>query len=137
MQNTKDTFYITLRTRLAAVNPARTMTLRAVTRPGMLVGEAELRCPSDADTFHADLDRFRGRSAAARDPRPDDCELQTSTAGTQARRGTRSWPLPRRNWTTKCSSFCIRTRHKSEPTRRIRPPLWETWSSGPSCVTPS
>ena len=38
MQNTKDTFYITLRTRLTAVNPARTMTLRAVTRPGMLVG---------------------------------------------------------------------------------------------------
>ena len=25
MQNTKDTFYITLRSRLAAVNPARTM----------------------------------------------------------------------------------------------------------------
>jgi hypothetical protein len=41
MQNAKDTFYITLRTRLAALNPARTMLLRAVTRPGILVADAE------------------------------------------------------------------------------------------------
>ena len=34
MQNAKDTFYMTLRDRLAAVNPARTMVLRGVTRPG-------------------------------------------------------------------------------------------------------
>lgn len=41
MQNAKDTFYITLRNRLAAVNPERTMTLRGVVRPGILVEEAE------------------------------------------------------------------------------------------------
>ena len=42
MQNAKDTFYVTLRDRLAAVNPARTMVLRGVTRPGVLVEENEL-----------------------------------------------------------------------------------------------
>ncbi|MGA8163104.1 MAG: hypothetical protein WCB76_20015, partial [Acidobacteriaceae bacterium] len=41
MQNAKDTFYLTLRNRLATVNPARTMTLRSVSRPGILVEDAE------------------------------------------------------------------------------------------------
>jgi len=41
MQNAKDTFYITLRNRLTTVNPDRTMSLRAVMRPGILVEEAE------------------------------------------------------------------------------------------------
>jgi hypothetical protein len=52
MQNAKDTFYITLRSRLATTNPARTMTLRAVTRPGILVSEAE------APTLQPLLDAF-------------------------------------------------------------------------------
>ena len=42
MQNARDTFYVTLRERLAIVNPARTMVLRGVTRPGVLVEENEL-----------------------------------------------------------------------------------------------
>ncbi|HTD96333.1 MAG TPA: hypothetical protein VK627_05370, partial [Edaphobacter sp.] len=42
MRNARDTFYVTLRDRLAAVNPARTMVLRGVTRPGVLVEENEL-----------------------------------------------------------------------------------------------
>jgi hypothetical protein len=42
MQNAKDTFYVTLRDRLAAVNPARTMVVRGVTRPGVRVEENEL-----------------------------------------------------------------------------------------------
>lgn len=41
MQDAKDTFYITLRDRLTTVNPARTMTLRGIVRPGILVEEAE------------------------------------------------------------------------------------------------
>jgi hypothetical protein len=41
MQNAKDSFYITLRNRLALVNPARVMTLRAVQRPGIMVEDAE------------------------------------------------------------------------------------------------
>lgn len=42
MQNARDTFYVTLRDRLAAVNPARAIVLRGVTRPGVLVVENEL-----------------------------------------------------------------------------------------------
>ncbi len=42
MQNARDTFYVTLRDRLAAVNPARTLVLRGVVRPGVLVAENEL-----------------------------------------------------------------------------------------------
>src|ERR1700761_8130825 len=42
MQNAKDAFYVALRDRLAAINPARTMVLRGVTRPGVLVEENEL-----------------------------------------------------------------------------------------------
>jgi hypothetical protein len=51
MQNAKDTFYTTLQTRLAALNPARTLVLRGVTRPGTLVDENELPTafiPTDA-----------------------------------------------------------------------------------------
>ncbi len=42
MQATKDTFYVTLRDRVAAANPARTVVVRGVTRPGVLVEENEL-----------------------------------------------------------------------------------------------
>jgi hypothetical protein len=42
MQSARDTFYVVLRDRLAALNPARTMVLRGVTRPGVLVEENEL-----------------------------------------------------------------------------------------------
>ena len=42
MQNAKDTFYTTLQSRLAAMNPARTIVVRGVVRPGTLVDENEL-----------------------------------------------------------------------------------------------
>jgi len=42
VQNAKDTFYETLRTRISAANPERTIVLRGVTRPGVLVEENEL-----------------------------------------------------------------------------------------------
>ena len=42
MQNAKDTFYELLRSRIAAANPERTIVLRGVTRPGVLVEENEL-----------------------------------------------------------------------------------------------
>lgn len=41
MQNAKDSFYMTLRNRLAAVNPERTILLRGAVRPGILVEDAE------------------------------------------------------------------------------------------------
>src|SRR3977135_1346279 len=46
MQNARDTFYVTLRDRLAAVNPARTMGLRGETRPGGLGQEKALASAS-------------------------------------------------------------------------------------------
>jgi hypothetical protein len=42
MQNAKDTFYTTLQSRLAALNPSRTIVLRGVVRPATLVDENEL-----------------------------------------------------------------------------------------------
>jgi hypothetical protein len=50
MQNAQNTFYITLRNRLVALNPNRTVYLRGVTRPGILVESNELvvaQPPSD------------------------------------------------------------------------------------------
>jgi len=42
MQNAKDTFYVMLQSRLAALNPARTIVVRSQVRPGILVDENEL-----------------------------------------------------------------------------------------------
>jgi hypothetical protein len=42
VQNAKDTFYEVLRSRVVALNPYRTVVLRGVTRPGVLVEENEL-----------------------------------------------------------------------------------------------
>lgn len=53
MQNAKDTFYITLQSRLAALNPSRTLVLRGITRPGTLVDENEL------PTAFVPMDAFR------------------------------------------------------------------------------
>ena len=45
MQFTKDTFYITLRNRLATVNPSRVMALDGTTRPAIVVAENEAVIP--------------------------------------------------------------------------------------------
>jgi hypothetical protein len=42
VQNAKDTFYEMLRSRIATANPERTIVLRGVVRPGVLVEENEL-----------------------------------------------------------------------------------------------
>lgn len=88
MQNAKDTFYITLRDRLATVNPNRTMMLRAVTRPGILVEEAE------APMAELPLDVFvlRWTKLEADLQLPSilvqiTCEIHYATAGTQANAG--------------------------------------------------
>ena len=52
MENAKDSFYVALRNRLATVNPNRSMLLRGVQRPGILVEEAEAVTPMlPADAF--------------------------------------------------------------------------------------
>lgn len=42
MQHARDTFFVELRNRLAALNPQRTIALRGLSRPGVLVEENEL-----------------------------------------------------------------------------------------------
>ena len=42
MQNTKDSFFIALRDRLAALNPARTISVLGITRPAVIVAENEI-----------------------------------------------------------------------------------------------
>ncbi|AFL86492.1 hypothetical protein Terro_0141 [Terriglobus roseus DSM 18391] len=42
MQNAKDTFYVTLRDRLAALNPSREVQVRGALRPAVVVAENEL-----------------------------------------------------------------------------------------------
>ncbi len=88
MQNAKDTFYITLRNRLATVNPSRTMVLRAVTRPGILVQEAEAPVPQP----HLDAFALSWTGLAADLQMPAilaqmGCEIQYSTAGAQNNAG--------------------------------------------------
>jgi len=55
MENTRDTFYVMLRNRLAALNPGRTVVVRGLVRPGVLVEENELATmfqPVDAFCLH-------------------------------------------------------------------------------------
>ncbi|HEY2861073.1 MAG TPA: hypothetical protein VGJ21_21870 [Terracidiphilus sp.] len=64
MQHAKDSFYMVLRNRLAALNPERTIVLRGAARPGILVEEAEApfnQLPSDVfvlrwEGFGTDID---------------------------------------------------------------------------------
>jgi hypothetical protein len=88
MQNAKDTFYITLRNRLATVNPERTMTLRGVVRPGILVEEAE----SPIAQLPIDVFVLRWTKFAADTQLPSilanmTCEIHYATAGTQGNSG--------------------------------------------------
>jgi hypothetical protein len=85
MQNAKDSFYMTLRTRLAALNPGRTILLRGAVRPGILVEEAEApfnQLPSDVFVLRwlglgTEMDLSSTMSAT-------ECEIVYQTCGTQS-----------------------------------------------------
>jgi len=85
MQNAKDSFYMALRTRLAAINPERTILLRGTVRPGILTEEAEAHFaqpPTDVYVLRwaalgMDLDLPATMKAAQ-------CEIQYTTCGTQS-----------------------------------------------------
>ncbi|HET8637843.1 MAG TPA: hypothetical protein VFL96_13425 [Acidobacteriaceae bacterium] len=88
MQNAKDTFYITLRNRLASVNPDRTMTLRGVVRPGILVEEAE----APAAQLPLDVFVLRWTKLGADTQIPSAlaamvCEIHYATSGTRDNMG--------------------------------------------------
>jgi hypothetical protein len=88
MQNAKDTFYQMLRDRLAALNPDRTIPLRGVTRPGLLVEENEL-----ATAFHLPdcfCLRWLDLSVDAYSAMPlisAECAIEYETAGTATNGG--------------------------------------------------
>jgi hypothetical protein len=88
MQNAKDTFYVTLRNRLGTLNPARTMLLRGVQRPGILVEEAESVVPIlPADVF---VLRWTALGTDVNLPlvlARLECEILYTTSGTQAASG--------------------------------------------------
>ena len=85
MQNAKDSFYVALRSRLAVINPARTILLRGALRPGIVVEEAEApfsQLPSDVFVLRwlslgIDLDLCSAMTAA-------ECQILYQTCGTQS-----------------------------------------------------
>lgn len=88
MQNAQNTFYITLRNRLAALNPARTILLRGVTRPGILVESNELvQAEPYSDIF---ILRWLGLQCDPYLPellQQMECEIEYLTEGTTANLG--------------------------------------------------
>ena len=88
MINAKDTFYLMLRDRLAGLNPARTMGLRGVIRPGILVAENELA----TDAVIPDIFRLHWTTLHVDALRPlplatMTCEIRYATAGTAGNGG--------------------------------------------------
>jgi hypothetical protein len=85
MQNAKDSFYMTLRTRLTAANPERTILLRGTVRPGILVEEAEApfsQLPNDVFVLRwlglgTDIELASTMIAT-------ECEILYQTCGTQS-----------------------------------------------------
>jgi hypothetical protein len=85
MQNAKDSFYLALRSRLAIINPERTVLLRGTLRPGIILEEAEASfAQPPADAF---ILRWIGLGADLRPPSTMmamECEVSYCTSGTQA-----------------------------------------------------
>ena len=85
MQNAKDSFYMALRTRLAAINPERTILLRGAVRPGIVAEEAEApfsQLPNDVFVLRwlgLGVDFDLGSEMAA-----EQCEILYQSCGTQS-----------------------------------------------------
>jgi len=88
MQNAKDTFYVALRDRLAIVNPARVLTIRAVQRSSILIEEAE--APMDEPLNDAFVLRWTAAARIADQPGSLvslGCELHYASNGSQTNAG--------------------------------------------------
>ncbi|KAA6456048.1 hypothetical protein DYQ86_26595 [Acidobacteria bacterium AB60] len=85
MQNAKDSFYMALRNRLAALNPERTILLRGAVRPGIVVEEAEAPfAQMPADVF---VVRWLGMGVEADLASKlvgQECEIAYCTCGSQS-----------------------------------------------------
>jgi hypothetical protein len=88
MQNARDTFYVTLRDRLAAANPSRTMVVRGVVRPGLLVEENELASANaQADVFRLRWTGLRVDAEGALPLVAMGCEIRYATDGSAGNGG--------------------------------------------------
>ena len=88
MQNAKDTFYTTLQSRLAALNPSRTMVTRGVVRPATLVDENELPTALiPMDTFRLQWTKLQVNSASPLPWIAMECSIQYATDGTPGKGG--------------------------------------------------
>ncbi len=88
MENAKDSFYLAMRQQLAAINPARVAIIRGLTRPGILVEEAE---PAAAQ-LPGDMFVLRWGAVMVDIELPNplvqmQCEIHYATSGTQGNAG--------------------------------------------------
>src|SRR5579871_6712793 len=86
MQYTKDSFYMALQQRLAALNPARTITLSGATRPAVVVAENELVIPivplPDAFYIEWGAAQVAERQTGSRELMEMECVISYHTFGT-------------------------------------------------------
>lgn len=88
MQNAKDTFYITLQGRLAALNPSRTIVMRGIVRPGTLVDENELATAFvPMNSFRLQWTKLQVNSASPLPWIAMECSIQYATDGTPGNGG--------------------------------------------------
>lgn len=92
MQPAKDSFYVTLRDRLAALNPGRTVVIDGVTRPAVIVAEnqAVTAAPPLPEAFYLAWGAARPMKTLQGAPRPLfalECAIGYRTAGTQETSG--------------------------------------------------
>ncbi len=88
MENTRDTFYIALRDRIAAINSGRTIVLRGTTRPSVLVEENELPGASfPTDTFCLRWGNLQVTSAGPMPLVSMACEIRYATDGSSGNGG--------------------------------------------------
>ena len=88
MQNAKDTFYEVLRGRIATINPDRTLVLRGVTRPGVMVVENELVSAINLpDCFRLSWTKAATDTHGAMPALAMQCEIAYETAGTAMNAG--------------------------------------------------
>src|SRR6266702_2380543 len=88
MQNAKDTLYLMLQSRLAALNPSRTMVARGVVRPGILVDENEL--PTASVAANAFRLRWTAMQVHSASPLPwvaMECSIEYATDGSPDKGG--------------------------------------------------
>jgi hypothetical protein len=88
MQNAKDTFYTTLQSRLATLNPSRTMVVRGVVRPSTLVDENELPTASvPVDAFRLQWTKLQVNSASPLPWIAMECSIHYATDGSSGNGG--------------------------------------------------